>query len=261
MLGKLLKYDLKRFFSWFWILSLVTLACAGLTRLISLGNGIIFTVLGGIFQGITIALIVNVVLQPFLRIFINFNKDVYGDEGYLTNTLPVTKNQIFGSRLISALIQMITAMIIFVVSLLILFYTKYLGEGLKLIVEGTLNNIAPGYSPTGIIVLIVLILIFELFTIMASAFTSIMVANNNLKSKKQLGAVLLTLLFAYVENIVIGIISLLVCMAFGGNITAEILPPNAFIAMFVTMLLLNFVIIIVHLLVSKKIFNKGVNLD
>ena len=100
MFSKLLKYDLRKNMRWMWILFVVTLAVAGVTRGVGeLGkNSSFFKVLNVFFDSIFYALVANSIIQPFIRGFFNFTKSMYGDESYLTHTLPVSKNQIFDSK-------------------------------------------------------------------------------------------------------------------------------------------------------------------
>jgi len=100
MFAKLLKNDLKKNMRWLWILFVTTIAVAGVNRgCKELAENIaVFKIFAIIFDSVFYALLVNVILHPFLRNFMNFSKSLYGDESYLTHTLPVTKNQIINSK-------------------------------------------------------------------------------------------------------------------------------------------------------------------
>ena len=76
MLSKLLKIDLKKNMRWLWILFVATIVVAGITRgCKELGENIaFFKILGIFFDSIFYSLAVNVILQPFLRHFLNFSK-------------------------------------------------------------------------------------------------------------------------------------------------------------------------------------------
>lgn len=263
MLGKLLKYDLKRCFSWFWILSLVTFGCAGLTRLINLGNGPFWTVISGLFSGITIGLVVNVVLQPFIRIFVGFQKDCYADESYLTHTLPVTKNQILFSKLLSALIQMIVAFIVFAVSLFILYWTPEIGEVLGIMANMIIAELAPNTNVSSgvIIFMLVVLVVIAVIAVMATGFSAIIITNEKAKSKKTLIAILFTLILVYAQNFVCGLLALCAALIFGADISAEFMPPEALLAFALTYIIINIIYVIMHVLISKWQFNKGVNID
>ena len=73
MLSKLLKKDLKRNMRWMWILFVSTIGFAILGRLVKeLGDNIMFfKILGIFFDSVFYSLAVNLILQPFLRNFLN----------------------------------------------------------------------------------------------------------------------------------------------------------------------------------------------
>ena len=75
MLSKLLKKDLKKDMRWMWVLFVSVIAVAAITRgFKELGNNIMFfKVLGIFFDSVFYSLAVNVILQPFLRNFLNFS--------------------------------------------------------------------------------------------------------------------------------------------------------------------------------------------
>ena len=125
MLGKLLKKDLSRNMRWLWILFVATLGVALVGRICKeLGTNIVlFKILGIIFDSVFYALLVNVILQPFLRNFLNFTTSLYKDECYLTHTLPVTKTQIINSKFLTAIIEIVLGFVVLVASLLIMFFT------------------------------------------------------------------------------------------------------------------------------------------
>ncbi len=263
MLVKLLKYDLKRWFNWFWILSLVTFASAGLTRLINLGEGTVATIFAGFFNGLTIGLIVNVVLQPFIRIFVHFQKDCYADESYLTHTLPVTKNDILFSKLLSALIQIVVALVVLVISFFILYWTPNLGTILLSATDFVIKNMSPDatISAGGTLTILAILLLVEILVIVATGFTSVIYSNEKVKNKKTLLAILMTLGLVYAQNILTGLVALGLAVVCGADISAEFMPSAALLAFILTYIIMNIVYIVMHVLISKWRFNKGVNID
>ncbi len=263
MLNKLLKYELKRSFSWLWILALITLISCSVTRLVGIGSGAFFVILNVIFVSISVTLAVNVLLQPFIRIFVGFQKDLYGDESYLMHTLPVTKNQIFASKLLSALIQLLFAFVIFALSLFIIYYSPANSQAIMNLINLSIQSSFPGatISATAIILLLVLLVIIQIFTITASIITSIVVVNKNCQSKKNLISVLVAFAIIYAENFLTGIVAFLAMLIFGASLSQDTMPPQAMIGAMCAYMLFNVLLIIVHILVSKKVLNQGVNVD
>ena len=89
MLNKLLKNDLKKNMHWLWILFVATLAIAGIDRLCKeIGESVaFFKIVGIIFDSAFYALAVNIILQPFLRNFLNFHKLYCDNYNYLIQIL------------------------------------------------------------------------------------------------------------------------------------------------------------------------------
>lgn len=264
MLGKLLKHDLKRTFSWMWILSVVTIGACLLTRLMSeLNNGSsIFEILTGFFVGITTALVINVLLQPFIRYFATFQKDFYGDESYLTHTLPVTKNELLYSRYLSSTIQTFAAIAIAILSFFILYWSP---AGWKTFTESfgmvLVMNVSGIKMSVGVLILLVfLILITWVLAATSIGYMSIIISSK-FKSHKNLCAVILAIAIIYGVNFLAAIISIIIMAISGINFTAEMMPASALIILLITVLTMQIVSLIVSFFVSKHLLNKGVNVD
>ena len=94
MLRKLIKYDLK------WILKLILIYCSlgiffAITgRLFGLiENSIFFDIISKVCNGISIAMLINAIVNAVIRGWVRVIFNLYRDESYLTHTLPLTKNR------------------------------------------------------------------------------------------------------------------------------------------------------------------------
>lgn len=110
MLKKLLKYDLKALFRFWWIAALVSLLMSvmggfswmldNLNRPIPEGLLIVAQILGSMaFTSYTVMFILSMVL-----IFLRFYRNFFSDEGYLTFTLPVHRHTLLNSKIISGML-------------------------------------------------------------------------------------------------------------------------------------------------------------
>ncbi len=81
------------------VLILTTALYAYFNRVDSTGE---VSVLGGMFTVLSVLILFGTALATFLYIVGSFRKELYEDRGYLTFTLPLTGNQIVGSKLIVA---------------------------------------------------------------------------------------------------------------------------------------------------------------
>ena len=91
MLKKLLKYDLKDVYKILIIFYALSLFFDVLTRMfLNIDNSFILQVIGKICSGTTIAMIFNILINNLMRLWVRFKNNFYGDESYLTHTLPVS---------------------------------------------------------------------------------------------------------------------------------------------------------------------------
>lgn len=95
MLKKLLKYDLKSIYKVLIVFYSLSLFFAILTRIfLNIENSFIMDVIGKVCSGTTIAMIFNILINNLMRLWVRFNGNLYGDESYLTHTLPCNKKNI-----------------------------------------------------------------------------------------------------------------------------------------------------------------------
>lgn len=117
MLGKLIKNEFKSTFRYYWIFFVAFLGISvifGFVNKFMTDNenvNIVFSIIALLLALIFICSNLFISLAPIIFSAIRFNKSVLGNEGYLTNTLPITTNKIVGSKLIVATVWFITTSI------------------------------------------------------------------------------------------------------------------------------------------------------
>ena len=126
MLKKLLKYDLRSVFRFWWIAVIICTSLsvvAGFSQLVSNYDGWLPEILTAISNGAIFlaycsyfALMVLMLVLLFIRFFKNF----FSDEGYLTFTLPVSRKQLLNSKVITGFIGMTASAAVCGVNLLIM---------------------------------------------------------------------------------------------------------------------------------------------
>lgn len=134
MLKKLLKYDLRSVFRFWWIAVIICTSLsivAGISQLVSSYDGWmpqVFTAIsdGAIFLAYCsyFALMVLMLVLLFIRFFKNF----FSDEGYLTFTLPVSRKQLLNSKVITGFIAMVATAAVCGVSWLIMIAIRNTGN-------------------------------------------------------------------------------------------------------------------------------------
>lgn len=101
-MGKLIKYEIKGTYKY--ILGVLALVLILLTsNYLYIGNNPEGSAFGAVFLFLSVLIMFGAALTTFLYIVNSFRKELYDDRGYLTFTLPLTGNQIVGSKLIVAL--------------------------------------------------------------------------------------------------------------------------------------------------------------
>lgn len=261
MLGKLLKNDLKRNMRWMWILFVATIVIASITRgCKELADTIaFFKIVKIIFDSVFYALAVNVILQPFLRNFFNFSKSFYGDESYLTHTLPVSKNQLINSKFLTTLIEIVLGFACLVISVLIMFASPTMLKTLKIILS---TIILDKFSVVGIIVLFVALVIVEFLMFISIIYFAIVVAYRD-KEKRVLKTFLITMAMAFIALTVLSVVEVVILMINGIELSSSTLTlsSSAFIGLLVAGIVVYSMATIIFYFITKKEFNKGVNVD
>ena len=261
MLIKLLKNDLKKNMRWFWIVIIATIGFAGMSRgFKELGTNIgFFKVVSILFDSVFYSLLVNVIVQPFIRNLMNFSKSFYGDESYLTHTLPVTKKQLVNSKFITAIIEMGLGFLCVVVSLLIRFASQSMFDTLKLLLSMVIGG---DFSAIGVIILFVTLVLIQFLMFISIIYFSIVLSHKS-KEKRLLKTFLFTLAFAFASLIVLDTILIVELLIYGVDLTSStlVLSSSQFLGITISGIVVYMISAIVFYLLTQKEFGKGVNVD
>ena len=181
MLNKVLKYDLKWVYKVLIAFYIIALVFSVFTRILfSIENSLIFNILGQICSGVTISFIFSILINNIMRCWARFVRNIYGDESYLTHTLPIKKKTIFISKFLTSIITMFTSVLIILLVLFIAYYSK---ENLE-ILKNSLNVLASIYNSTVLKLLLVIFVVFflEMLFVIQVGYTGILIghkSNNN----------------------------------------------------------------------------------
>ena len=261
MLSKLLKNDLKKNMRWMWILFVGAIGFAAITRgAKEIGESVAFFKMIAIFlEGLYYGLAVNLIVQPFLRNFLNFHKSFYSDESYLTHTLPVTKSQLISSKYLTALIELVSGFAALVLSLLIM----YAGPGFLTTLKFIFSMLIVGDFSTLLVVMLVVILIVVEFLMFISIIDFSIVMGFKSKEKRILKSFLITAVCAFAAITVLAISMIIVLMINGVKLTTTslVLSVTAFYSVIITAIVIYSAVSVLFYLLAKREFNKGVNVD
>lgn len=263
MLKKLLKYDLKWIYKLliiFYILG-ITFAILGRT-FTEIENSVIFNIIGQICNGTAIAMVVNVLINNLMRVWARFSRNVYKDESYLTHTLPVEKKTIFLSKVLSAIITMVTSAVVIVICISICYYSTENIEFLKTALE----FVASTYNSTVVEFLLITFAVFFLEMIFALLAGYIGLIIGHKSNNKKMGK---SVLFGFIAYIIPQTLTLLIIFIIGlfnpdimnlFNTTDMINLEVIKTIMYIGIVIYGFYII-AYYVIGKKLFEKGVNID
>lgn len=187
MLTKLLKYDLKWVYKPLIVFYIIALIFSFLVRIVeSFESALILLIIDKICCGVVISMFASILINCFMRNFARFIKNVYKDEAYLTHTLPVSKNNIYLSKVLTGIITLLSSFIIIIICLIICALNENTLELIKEILES--SAIYFDSSVFGLIFVMVTIIFFEFLFMMLSGIIGIIIGHraSNLKIVKSI---------------------------------------------------------------------------
>ena len=263
MLKKLLKYDLKSINIVLIVFYGLSIFFSILTRIfLSIENSFIFNVIGQICNGTMIAMMFNIIINNLIRLWVRFKQNFYGDESYLTHTLPVEKKTLYLSKFIVSVITLLISISVIVLSLFIAHYSK---ENIEL-VKNLLLPLATIYDSTviGIIFSFVFIIFLELFNMLQSGYVGIVLGHRKNNNKMLFTFIygfiiyLLTQIFALAVVFLAALFNKDIMNLFYSMETLNVDMIKLCIYLAIGVYIAN---IIVLYIVNSKLFSKGVNVD
>lgn len=256
MLKKLLKYDIKYMLKEMFIFYILTFAFGIMVLITSfLKQTIIVEIIKMVCQSGLIALIINIFINYMFRCWRRYNSFLYKDEGYLTNTLPVTKTELYLSTFISTFVIGIINVLVVFLSLYIAYFNS-----------NVLKNMLDGFSifGKGTLAITGAIMFLEILNYILFGYAGLTIGNR-FNTKKMGRSVLFGLLF-YAGSQILNTIAIL-CGSFLNPKFMEIFTSSeiqdlSFMKHLLIMVLISTIVVtIISSFISCKILNKGVNLE
>lgn len=263
MLRKLLKYDLESIFKFLMIFYILALFFGGLARVfLGIEDSFIMNLIGQICSGAAISMIVNILINNLMRLWVRFKNNLYGDESYLTHTLPVEKKTLYLSKIICAIVSLFVSILMIGLTLFIAYYSKDNIEILKNI----LLPIANVYGSTVLKILLAFLFVFflEFANALQAGYTGIILGH-----RMDNGKTGFSVLFGFVTYIVIQVFALLmlfVVALFNQDImnlfiTNEVVNVDMVRVIIYVAIIMYLINLFACYFVNIKLFNKGVNVD
>lgn len=262
MLKKLLKYDLEWCYKPLLVFYILAIFFSIIVRIVeSFEQSLILLIIDKICCGVVIAMIINILINCFMRNWARFVRNIYKDESYLTHTLPVSKNKIYLSKILTAIITLLTSFIVIIVCLAI----SALNKETWIILKESLEQSAIYFDSSvfSLIFVMIITIFFEFLFMMMSGILGIIIGHrsNNLKIVKSI--VIGFAIYIILSSMSLGILFVI------GLINPDIMSLFKNIevgsnALKSTMLVGVLVYAIYNLgiyFIGNKLLNKGVNVD
>lgn len=132
MLRKLLRYDLARLLRLLSVFYVLAVFFGLLTRLVgTIGDSLGLAIIKGILNGTAISMMCSALINSFMRSWVQFRSSLYGDESYLTHTLPVKKKTLYDSKFLMAAIGLAISILVVIAVLFIMYWKDGTWEVLK----------------------------------------------------------------------------------------------------------------------------------
>lgn len=263
MLKKLLKYDLRYIFFFLAIFYSLAAVFGLLTRIFfGFENSLVFEVLGEITTGATISMMCSIIINNLMRMWVRFSHNFYGDESYLTHTLPIEKHTQYFSKILTSIIALFTSIAVVGGVLALAYYSK---ENLQL-VKSFLLPVADIYdtSIVAILVAFMFILFLQFLNILQCGFTGIIIGHKMNGAKTGLSvlfgfaAYMVTQTFAVVCIFIVGLFNDKVMNLFNTTTAVDITTIKMIICLAIGIYTALSIIICA---VNIYLFKKGVDVD
>lgn len=263
MLKKLLKYDLKNIFKFLIIFYTLALLFGISARIfLNIENSLVLNIIGQVFSGAAISMMFSILINNLMRMWVKLRQNFYGDEAYLTHTLPIKKNKLYLSKIITAAISTFVSMAVIVATLFVAYYSA---ENLEF-VKSLLLPLGDAFKMNTVVLLLIFafILFLEFLNILQCGFTGIILGHrmNNCK-------IGFSVLFGFVAFGISQLFVLLVIFVtalFNSDImnlfvTNELLNMAVIKTVIILATLLYTIISLAICFINIKLFEKGVNVD
>ena len=265
MLGKLLKYDLKWINKvmviYFIIMAILALLTGMIERIDDKTTMIV--IVDKVLSTLMISCAVSISITAIMRIWARFKINIYKDESYLTHTLPVTKNQIFNSKILAEMIIILEAFIVIVAAFLFVILSVGGIDAIKDLYK-TIADIFGNSMTNMLIVSVVLLVYLEVLFMTLSGITGMIKAHKS-NSAKVLRTIIYGLIIYAVLSVLVFVIFYIIAQSNPSMkelYTKGALPsPEAFQTLIFSAVIIYAVYDIALYFICKRMLNKGVDVD
>lgn len=188
MLGKLIKNDFKsssHLVAWIYLAAFVISGITALSYYLDITWVIALGTMALVFMAI------GIIIVTLVSVVINFNRTLYGNQGYLSFTLPVKISQLLFSKTIVSFVWILLSYLmgIGIFALIVEFFKQKIGEETLVGITAILNMMS-SFPSTAVLLKIIITLIIYFFTVIIILISEIFFAItlSNIRPFQQMGA-------------------------------------------------------------------------
>ena len=263
MLGKLLKYDLKWVYKLIGIFYILAFIFSVIGRAFGkIENSLICEIVSQIAFGTAISMMVSSLINTLMRSWVRFVRNVYKDESYLTHTLPVKKQEIFVSKVITGAVSIFTAMVVIIACLFICYYSEANMEALKALLEIAAST----YNTTvlNLLLLVAIVIFLEIVYGLLIGYVGIILGHKSNKNRMARSIVIGFILYFVLQALTLVLIA--VYGIFNPDVmnlinTTDIVNIDAIKTVMYLGIGIYVIYIIFLYFLGKRELNKGVNVE
>ena len=263
MLGKLLKYDFKWVYKLIIIFYILAIIFSVIGRAFStIENSLVFEVVSQIAFGTAISMMVSGLINTLMRSWVRFHRNVYKDESYLTHTLPVKKQDIFSSKVITGAVAIFTSMVVIIGCLFICYYSEANMEALK----GILEIAASTYNTTvlNLLALVAIVIFLEIVYALLIGYVGIILGHKSNKNRMGRSITIGIILYFVFQGATLGLIA--IYGLFNPDVmnllnTTDIVNVEAIKSVMYAGIGIYVIYILILYWIGQKQLNKGVNVE
>lgn len=262
MLKKLLKYDLEWCYRPLIIFYILAIFFSIIVRIVeSFEQSLILLIIDKICCCIVIVMMIGIIINCFMRNWLRFIRNIYKDESYLTHTLPVSKNKIYLSKILTAIITLLTSFIV----IIICFAISSLTKETWIILKESLEQSAVFFDSSVFSLLFVMIItiFFEFLFMMMCGILGIIIGYSSNNLKTILSIIIGFLIYNVLASVSVGALFLFGLM----NSDIMTLFNNVTVSSSIlkSMMLVGVLVYAIYNIgiyfIGNKLLNKGVNVD
>ena len=260
MLGKLFNYDFKWINKVMYVYYILLVIISIAVKIVeNIDQTLLLVIVDKIISGMFIGCAISTIITCVMRSWHRFVNNIYKDESYLTHTLPVTKNQLFNSKILAGITSLLISSLVVAICFAFIYINKDTIESIKIMYQSLVESYN-GVFATGFIIGLILIVALEIIFFLMAGIFGIVIGHifNNMK-------ILKSIIAGIASYFILSMILLVIIAIISKNIDFEIIggfPTMNYIEILGgTSLIIYIVYDLMYYFIAKKVFNKGVNVE